>query len=219
MWKWLCVPALGVIQLYSCLLFSSVHGSSEAAADAPETPARLYLPAPCPPAQGAPVHVPTGAVSSPALDPQVNRGCYHFSSHGRDSFHWTSPWSHSSVICYCHIGDTCVFSLWFSFFQLWPNNFDLISCNLRFLCLWSSTLDFSGKLSRVQIPTLVSAGQGTSMSCHELVSKMSMALELSFWVTMINMKYIAQCLTYSRHQCTLVIFKILYNRINLNNKV
>lgn len=104
------------------------------------------------------------------------------------------------------------------FFPALANSFDLIRCDLRFLCLWSSTLDFTGKLSWVQLLTLVSPGQGTSLSYHELVAKMGMALVLSFWATMINTKSIARCLTSSRHQCTWVIFKILYNRPNLNYK-
>lgn len=80
----LCI--LGFISM-SCFFSSSVYGSSEAALDASETPARLHLPAPRPAAQGPPLHLPAGGVPGPPLDPQVHRGCHHLPCHGR----WRSP--------------------------------------------------------------------------------------------------------------------------------
>lgn len=64
---------------------SPVHGPSQAASDAPEASAWLHLPAPRPPAPSPSLHLPAGVVPGSALDPQVNSGCYYFSSHGRFS--------------------------------------------------------------------------------------------------------------------------------------
>lgn len=145
------------MQLYSPPFCPPVHGSPEAAPDASEASAWLYLPAPRPAAQSPPVHLPAGAVPRPALDPQVNRGCYHFPSHGRDFLHWTSPWGHTNVMWYL----LCVVPV---FFQLWLTHLDWLSCNLRFLWLWLSTLRV--RLRWVQILALVRAGWWNSLSCR-----------------------------------------------------
>lgn len=139
-------------------LSSPVHGSSEAASDASEASAWLYLPASCSPAQSPPVHFPAGVVSGPALDPQVNGGCYHFSSNGRDSFNWMYLWDYMGIMWLLLYGRlTCLLCIVpnFSSFDL----ITLISCNLHFPCLWLSKMDLRIRLTWVHILALVHAHQ------------------------------------------------------------
>lgn len=68
--------ALAVQHPLSCApsCSSSVHGPSEAAPDAGQTPAGPHLPAARPPQEGPPLHLPADHLLGSALDPQVHRG-------------------------------------------------------------------------------------------------------------------------------------------------
>lgn len=77
--------------VYLSVCLSVVHGSSQAASDAGETPAGPDLPATRSPQEGPPLHLLSDRLLGSALDPQVHCGRHHIPCHGRRHSHQDLP--------------------------------------------------------------------------------------------------------------------------------
>lgn len=91
------IEACPFIDRFVCLL-ASVHGPSEAAPDARQAPAGPNLPATRPPETHPPLHLHSGIMSGPPLDPQVYCGCHHLPSHGEKQLITARTQKHHSSI-------------------------------------------------------------------------------------------------------------------------